>query len=72
METREFNRQLGLGLRALRMQRGLSLARFEEVFPGKLRKSTLLSYELGARSIPIEKLVELAAFYHVPATVLIP
>ena len=72
METSDFNRQLGLGLRALRLQRGLSLSRVEEVFPGKLRRSTLLSYELGSRSLTVEKFVELAAFYRVPPAVLIP
>ncbi len=54
------------------MQRRLTLREAAEKFPGGLKYSTLLSYERGYRGIPIERFAELAAFYGVPAAVLIP
>ena len=67
-----FNWLLGASLRAVRMALGLSLADVTRISGGRLRGPTLCSYERGWRQLGPEGLVELAAFYGVPAADLIP
>ena len=73
MASDEFSRQLGARMRAIRLARRLSLKAVEEAFPGRRLPSTVLgSYERGYRKIDVERLVEIAGFYGVPAADLIP
>jgi transcriptional regulator with XRE-family HTH domain len=72
MDTRAFARELGANLLAERARRRLTRREVVEKFPGELTEARLSTYECGNRRIPVEKLVELAAFYGVEAAGLIP
>lgn len=64
-------RTLGTRLRAVRNQLNLSLMEVEQKSLGRWKASVIGSYERGDRGIPVERLIELAAFYGVPAGVLL-
>lgn len=68
----EFSRQLGAFLRVTRKRRGLSLHDVQVVSRGHWKATTIRSWEAGVREIAVETLAELAAFYGVPVTALIP
>lgn len=72
MESGEFSRQLGRELRALRLAHGLTAETTAQRIAGGMSRGALMSYERGDRSISVEKLAEIAAFYGVPAAELIP
>lgn len=67
-----YSQELGRRLRAARHLRGLSLSQAEKKSGGRWKAATLGSYERGARGVTVERLAELAAFYQVGITDLIP
>ena len=69
---REFARELGAGLRALRTGRGLSLQQVHTASGHRWKATTLRSWEAGTRSILMEDLDGLAGFYRIPVADLIP
>lgn len=70
-DTPAFSVTVGARLRAVRRQRGLSLADVEERSDGRWSASALGAYERGFRNITVPRLHELAEFYHVPMGVLL-
>lgn len=72
MSRIEFQRRLGARLRAIRQQQGLTLQQVEERSGGRWKAVVVGSYERGDRAISVGKLAELAAFYGVPITELLP
>jgi transcriptional regulator with XRE-family HTH domain len=66
-----FSRTVGARLRAVRRQRGMSLADVEERSEGRWSASALGAYERGFRNITVPRLHALAAFYDVPMAVLL-
>lgn len=70
-EVPDFAVTVGARLRAVRRQRGLSLADVEERSAGRWSASALGAYERGFRNITVPRLRELAEFYHVPMGVLL-
>jgi transcriptional regulator with XRE-family HTH domain len=63
---------LGQRLRAIRMQQGLSLHGVEEKSRGRWKAVVVGSYERGDRAVTVQRLAELADFYGVPISELLP
>lgn len=70
-EAAAFSRTVGARLRAVRRQRGMSLADVEQRSEGRWSASALGAYERGFRNITVPRLQALAAFYQVPMAVLL-
>ncbi len=68
----EYAKTLGARLRAIRTQQGLSLHGVEEKSHGRWKAVVVGSYERGDRSVTVQKLAELAEFYGVPVSELLP
>jgi transcriptional regulator with XRE-family HTH domain len=64
--------QVGDRLRDVRVQRGLSLHDVEVGSDGEFKASVLGAYERGERSISVNRLQRLAAFYEVRVDGLLP
>jgi transcriptional regulator with XRE-family HTH domain len=68
----EYGKALGARLRAIRQQQGLSLQRVEQRSGGRWKAVVVGSYERGDRSVTVARLADLADFYGVPVTELLP
>lgn len=68
----DYARALGARLRAIRQQQGLSLQGVEEKSNGRWKAVVVGSYERGDRAVTVARLSELAEFYRVPMTELLP
>jgi transcriptional regulator with XRE-family HTH domain len=69
---REYARALGTRLRAVRSQQRLSLHGVERKSNGKWKAVVVGSYERGDRAVSVARLAELAEFYGVPISELLP
>lgn len=68
----DYARALGANLRAIRQQQGLSLHGVEEKSLGRWKAVVVGSYERGDRAVTVQKLAELADFYGMPVSELLP
>lgn len=68
----EYAKALGARLRDVRQREGLSLQRVEEKSRGRWKAVVVGSYERGDRAVTVNKLAELARFYGVPMSELLP
>jgi transcriptional regulator with XRE-family HTH domain len=68
----EYAKALGVRLRTIRTQQGLSLHGVEEKSRGRWKAVVVGSYERGDRAVTVQKLAELADFYGVPIAELVP
>src|SRR2546423_7651386 len=71
-DSRDYARALGARLRAIRMQQHLSLHGVERKSGGKWKAVVVGSYERGDRAVSVQRLSELADFYGVPVSDLLP
>lgn len=67
-----YAQRVGERLRAIRLQKGLSLHDVEEASQKEFKASVLGAYERGERSISVPRLQRLAQFYGVPVDQLLP
>jgi transcriptional regulator with XRE-family HTH domain len=67
-----YAKALGGRLRAIRMQQHLSLHGVERKSGGKWKAVVVGSYERGDRAVSVQRLAELADFYGVPVSDLLP
>ncbi|MDQ1705718.1 MAG: hypothetical protein QOF18_2084 [Frankiaceae bacterium] len=67
-----YAKALGQRLRAIRMQQGMSLHGVEEKSQGRWKAVVVGSYERGDRAVTVQRLAELADFYSVPISELLP
>jgi transcriptional regulator with XRE-family HTH domain len=67
-----YAKALGVRLRAIRMQQHLSLHGVERKSAGKWKAVVVGSYERGDRAVSVQRLSELAEFYGVPVSDLLP
>jgi transcriptional regulator with XRE-family HTH domain len=67
-----YAKALGARLRAIRMQQHLSLHGVERKSEGKWKAVVVGSYERGDRAVSVQRLSELADFYGVPVSDLLP
>ena len=68
----DYARALGMRLRAIRTQQGLSLHGVEEKSEGRWKAVVVGSYERGDRAVSVQRLADLAEFYGVPVAELLP
>ena len=68
----DYAKALGIRLRAIRTQQGLSLHGVEGKSQGRWKAVVIGSYERGDRAVTVQRLAELAAFYGVPVNALLP
>ena len=68
----DYAKALGSRLRAIRTQQGLSLHGVEEKSQGRWKAVVVGSYERGDRAVTVQRLSELADFYGVPVSELLP
>ena len=68
----EFAKALGERLRRIRVQKGMSLQDVQEESRGKWKAAVVGAYERGDRNVTVPRLAELAEFYGVPLTELLP
>ena len=71
-ESGEYARALGARLREVRSAQALSLHEVERRSGGRWKAVVVGSYERGDRSVSVHRLAELAAFYGVSASDLLP
>src|SRR6201990_1356893 len=70
--AQNYAKALGIRLRAMRQQQGLSLQGVEEKSDGQWKAVVVGSYERGDRAVTVQRLSELADFYGVPISELLP
>ena len=70
--TSAYAKALGSRLRAIRTQQGLSLQGVEQKSRGRWKAVVVGSYERGDRAVTVQRLAELADFYGVPVSALLP
>ena len=68
----DYAKALGTRLRAIRSQQGLSLHGVEDKSHGRWKAVVIGSYERGDRAVTVQRLAELAEFYGVPVSELLP
>src|SRR5882762_469599 len=68
----DYAKALGAKLRGIRTQQGLSLHGVEKKSQGRWKAVVVGSYERGDRAVTVQKLAELADFYGVPVSELLP
>ena len=68
----DYAKALGSRLRAIRTQQGLSLHGVEEKSQGRWKAVVVGYYERGDRAVTVQRLSELADFYGVPVSELLP
>src|SRR5882724_1807268 len=68
----DYARALGSRLRAIRTQQGMSLHGVEERSTGRWKAVVVGSYERGDRAVTVQRLAELAEFYGIPVSELLP
>ena len=67
-----YNELVGMRLRSIRTQRGMSLQDVQRVSEQEFKAAVLGAYERGERSLSVPRLRRLATFYGVPITQLLP
>ena len=72
MEAREYARALGENLRKIRQQKGMSLQDVQAASRGRWKAAVIGAYERGDRNVTVGRLHELADFYDVPISELLP
>jgi transcriptional regulator with XRE-family HTH domain len=68
----EYSVKVGERLRAIRLQRGMSLQDVHRTTNGEFKAAVLGAYERGERSISLPRLKRLAGYYEVPVSQLLP
>jgi transcriptional regulator with XRE-family HTH domain len=63
---------LGERLRNIRVQKGMSLQDVQQTSRGKWKAAVVGAYERGDRNVTVARLSELAAFYGVPVSEILP
>lgn len=72
MNTRDYSKGLGERLRKIRQQKGMSLQDVQQSSHGRWKAAVVGAYERGDRNVTVARLSELADFYGVPLSELIP
>ena len=67
-----YQERLGERLRSIRQQQGLTLQQVEDKSNGHWKAVVVGSYERGDRAVSVAKLADLAEFYGVPVSELLP
>jgi transcriptional regulator with XRE-family HTH domain len=68
----DYSRALGDRLRKIRIQKNMSLQDVQQASEGRWKAAVVGAYERGDRNVTVTKLAELAEFYGVPVSEIIP
>ena len=68
----EYSKALGESLRKIRVQKGMSLQDVQSASSGKWKAAVVGAYERGDRNVTVARLSDLAGFYGVPVSELLP
>ncbi len=68
----EYSVRVGERLRAIRLQRGMSLQDVHRTTNGEFKAAVLGAYERGERSLSLPRLKRLSGYYEVPVSQLLP
>lgn len=71
-DSSNYQARLGQRLRDIRNQQGMTLQDVEDASDGKWKAVVIGAYERGDRAISAAKLADLASFYGVPVSRLVP
>jgi transcriptional regulator with XRE-family HTH domain len=71
-ENGSYARALGERLRNIRVQKGMSLQDVQQSSRGKWKAAVVGAYERGDRNVTVARLSELASFYGVPVSEILP
>ena len=69
---REYPKALGERLRNIRLQKGMSLQDVQGASEGRWKAAVVGAYERGDRNVTVARLSELASFYAVPVSEILP
>ncbi|MFN2526837.1 MAG: transcriptional regulator [Actinomycetota bacterium] len=72
MVNREYAKALGERLRKIRAQKGMSLQDVQQASEGRWKAAVVGAYERGDRNVSVSRLYELAGFYGVPVSEILP
>ena len=72
MSDIDYAQALGERLRNIRVQKGMSLQDVQQASTGKWKAAVVGAYERGDRNVTVARLSELAAFYGVPVSEILP
>jgi transcriptional regulator with XRE-family HTH domain len=72
LDGREFSKTLGTRLRKIRLQKGMSLQDVQQASTGQWKAAVVGAYERGDRNVTVARLAELADFYGVPISEIMP
>ncbi|MGH2730317.1 MAG: helix-turn-helix domain-containing protein, partial [Actinomycetota bacterium] len=72
MANNEYAKSLGERLRKIRIQKGMSLQDVQQASKGKWKAAVVGAYERGDRNVTVARLSELADFYGVPVSEILP
>ncbi|MFP5298964.1 MAG: transcriptional regulator [Actinomycetota bacterium] len=72
MSSDDYAKELGERLRNIRIQKNMSLQDVQQASNGKWKAAVVGAYERGDRNVTVAKLAELADFYGVPVSEIIP
>jgi transcriptional regulator with XRE-family HTH domain len=68
----DYSKALGERLRNIRVQKGMSLQDVQQASGGKWKAAVVGAYERGDRNVTVARLSELADFYGVPVSEVLP
>ncbi|MGH2819733.1 MAG: transcriptional regulator [Actinomycetota bacterium] len=72
MDSRDYAKTLGTRLRKIRLQKGMSLQDVQQASSGQWKAAVVGAYERGDRNVTVARLSELADFYGVPVSEILP
>ncbi|HET7483707.1 MAG TPA: transcriptional regulator [Actinomycetota bacterium] len=72
MTNGDYSKALGERLRNIRIQKGMSLQDVQQASKGKWKAAVVGAYERGDRNVTVARLSELAGFYGVPVSEILP
>jgi transcriptional regulator with XRE-family HTH domain len=72
VDGRDYAKALGERLRKIRLQKGMSLQDVQDASGGRWKAAVVGAYERGDRNVTVTRLSELADFYGVPLSEMIP
>ncbi len=72
MSNGDYAKSLGESLRRIRVQKGMSLQDVQQASEGKWKAAVVGAYERGDRNVTVPRLAELADFYGVPVSEILP
>ncbi len=68
----DYSKALGERLRRIRIQKGMSLHDVQQASEGRWKAAVVGAYERGDRNVTVARLSELASFYGVPVSEILP